>query len=157
MPELHAIPVTSGWSPTAYSVLALLITTWGVIVTAWIKQWGPWKKIKIEADEKFRDELIIREADLVKRIDALERQLSRQHVRHDAERAVDRHRLNNVTQCFDMLLMLIKTNPDKAGEVVTLVEEMRAKQIIAEAEEKAVIRAAEIIAEEQEFSNVHHV
>lgn len=149
MPELHAIPVTSGWSPTAYSVLALLVTTWGVIATAFIKQWGPWRKIKVDADEAFR-------VALSERVTSLERLNARQAARHEAERAHDRHRLNNVTQCFDMLLMLIKTNPDKAGEVVEMVEAMRARQLIAEAEEKAVIRAAEILADEREFEHDHH-
>lgn len=57
----------------------------------------------------------------------------------------------DVTQCFDALLLLIKANPDKAGEVVVMIEEMRAKQLVAEAEEKAIIRAAEIAADEAEL------
>ena len=41
-------------------------------------------------------------------------------------------------------MMLVKANPDKVPEAVAMVEAMRANQLIAEAEEKAIFRAAEI-------------
>lgn len=122
-----------------------------------IKQIVPWRVQSATAEQSFRDDLIAREAALVEREQALtervtklERAIGRQQQRHNAERALDRHRLNNVTQCFDALLLLLKANPEKAGEAVQMIEDMRAKQILAEAEEKAIIRAAEIKADEGE-------
>lgn len=76
---------------------------------------------------------------------------TRQQVRHNAERSLDRHRLNNINQCFGALLMLLKTShddPEKVKEAIALVEEMREKMILAETEEKAIIRAAEIAADD---------
>lgn len=124
-------------------------TTVGVWVAAlsffgiFLRQIGPWHRQVSETEQHLR-------ADLLRRVEKLERTLDRERTRHNAERSLDRHRLNNVTQCFDALLLLIKANPDKAGEVVVMIEEMRAKQLIAEAEEKAIIRAAEIAADEAE-------
>ncbi len=74
----------------------------------------------------------------------LEAQLNRQQLRHNAERALDRHRLNNINQCFDSLLLLLRAKPDDSTNAIKMIEEMRAKQLLAEAEEKAIIRAAEI-------------
>jgi hypothetical protein len=88
--------------------------------------------------------------DMGDRLARMEKAFDRQQIRHNAERALDRHRLNNINACFDALLLLLKANPDKAQEAVVMIEEMRAKQILAEAEEKAIIRAAEIQADEVE-------
>lgn len=108
-----------------------------------IRQIGPWKRQADEAAAHLRD-------DLIRRVEKLERTLDRERLRHNAERALDRHRLNNMTQCFDSLLLLIEMNPGKAQEIVGKIKEMRAAQVLAEAEEKAIIRAAEIAADEAE-------
>lgn len=87
------------------------------------------------------------------RLAKMERQLNRQQLRHNAERALDRHRLNNIQQCFGALLMLLKANPEdpsKVKEAIAMVESMRDKMILAETEEKAIIRAAEIAVDEGE-------
>ena len=128
---------TAGW--TAAGVWIAALSFLGLL----IRQIGPWKKQVSEVEDHLRDSL-------TRRVEKLERTLERERVRHNAERALDRHRLNNVTQCFDALLLLIKANPDKASEVVVMIEEMRAKQLVAEAEEKAIIRAAEITADSEE-------
>lgn len=140
-----------------------------------LRQVGPWRKQLSEAEDNFRKELhdqvealkdeILKERiehatemrafnlerdDLVDRVGKMERQYIRQQLRHNAERALDRHRLNNINACFDALLLLLKANPDKSAEAVVMIEDMRARQIVAEAEEKAIIRAAEIEANEVE-------
>lgn len=104
-----------------------------------IRQVGPWHKQATDAEKAFRDELI-------KRVDKLERRQERERARHNAERAIDRHRLNNVTACFDAMVLLVKTSPEKAPEIVQSIEEMRARQREEEAVEKARIHAALIIA-----------
>lgn len=116
-------------APAAWIVAALSL--FGLL----IRQIGPWKKQVSEVEEHLR-------SDLLARVGKLERKLDRMRVLHDAERAHDRHRLNNITQCFDGLLMLIKANPSKAAEAVAMIEELRAKQLIAENEERAIIQAA---------------
>lgn len=120
---------------TAGGVVVAALSLFGLL----IRQIGPWRKQVTEVEEHLR-------SDLLRRVERLERTLERERARHNAERSLDRHRLNNVTQCFDALLLLIKADPEKAGEAVALIEELRAKQIVAEAEEKAIIRAAEIAA-----------
>ncbi len=92
---------------------------------------------ELKAYEMQRDEM----GDTLHR---LEQQLNRQQLRHNAERALDRHRLNNINQCFDSLLLLLRAKPDDSANAIKMIEDMRAKQLLAEAEEKAIIRAAEI-------------
>lgn len=104
-----------------------------------VRQIGPWRKISIDSEQSWRTEL-------TRRIDKLERRLERERARHNAERAIDRHRLNNVTACFDAMMLLLKTSPEKATEIVVQIEEMRARQREEEALEKARIHAAMIAA-----------
>lgn len=113
------------------------------IVGLLIRQIIPWRKLASADEQTLR-------ADLLRRVERLEATLDRERLRHNAERALDRHRLNNITQCFDAMLMLIETTPEKASEIVTKIKEMRAVQMRAEAQEKAIIRAAEIEADERE-------
>lgn len=91
--------------------------------------------------------------DMNARLSKMEKLLGRQQLRHNAERSLDRHRLNNINQCFDALLLLLKANPNKVSEAIAMVEDMRAKQLLAETEEKAIIRAAEITADECEVDH----
>lgn len=66
--------------------------------------------------------------------------------RHEAERKIDRHRINNLTQCLDALLMLLEVAPDKASEHVAKIKEMRERQAANETVEKAAVQAAAITA-----------
>lgn len=102
------------------------------IVGILIRQIGPWRKLQMDAEQGFRD-------DLLERVKRLERRLDRQRIRHEAERAVDRHRLNNLQQCFDATMLMLKSSPEKAAEIVDHIEKMRADQLNAEALEKASI------------------
>lgn len=121
-----------GWAVFGIAVLALL----GVIV----RQIVPWRKQAAEAEARLRD-------DLIRRVERLERQIDRERTKHEAERALGRHELKNINQCFDALLLLIEMAPERAAESVAKIKEMRAGQVQAEAKEKAIIRAAEIAAE----------
>lgn len=113
------------------------------IIGLLIRHIGPWRKQISEAEDHLR-------ADLIRRVERLERTLESERAIHKAERSLDRHRLNNVTQCFDALLLLIEMAPEKANEAVQKIKDMRAVQLKAEAEEKALIRMAEIAAAEVE-------
>lgn len=145
------------------------------LVTMLLRQVGPWRKQISDAESTIRTELHeqinelkaemhkerlehatemrafnLERDEMGDRLARMEKQLSRQQIRHNAERALDRHRLNNINACFDALLLLLKANPEKSADAVKMIEDMRAKQLLAEAEEKAIIRAAEIKAEEGE-------
>jgi hypothetical protein len=108
-----------------------------------IRQIVPGHRAASEAEGRLRDALI-------KRVDLLERKLERQESRHAAERALGNHQLRNVTACFDAMLLMLEMNPDRGPEIVSKIKEMRASQIVAETQEKAIIRAAEIAADAEE-------
>ena len=105
---------------------------------------GIWR-LYVLAQPRMRELKQAREADLL-RERASEMAAMRERLEKlEAERAVDRHRLNNVTACLDALLMLLETAPEKAAEHVKRIKELRAAQMQAEAEEKGQIMAASIL------------
>src|SRR4051812_36637739 len=96
-------------------------TAWGafmVLLGIIVRQVGPWRKQSHDSEKEFRDGLI-------KRVEKLERTLEVERKMHQAERALDRHRLNNVTQCLDALLLMLEAAPDKAAEIVARIKTMR--------------------------------
>jgi hypothetical protein len=125
--EMHGF----GW--TAAGAWGAFLALLGIIV----RQVGPWRKLSIDADQRLRD-------DLLRRVEKLERELDRKEIRHQAERAADRHKLNNIGQCFDAMIIMLEAAPEKVSEIVVRIKEMRARQLEAEAMEKAVIHAASI-------------
>lgn len=151
-----------------------VITTGGIWAAAigllglLIRHIGPWRQQITDMEHRIREELhdqldrerqahslevkshALERDEMADRIAKLEKALERQQIRHNAERSLDRHRLNNINQCFDALLLLLKANPDRAKQAIEMIEDMRAKQLVAEAEEKAIICAAGIAADEGE-------
>lgn len=115
-----------------------------------IKQIGPWRKQVTEEEAVFRADLRAENGALKDRIGKIERILRRKEIRHNAERSLDRHKLGNLQACFDATILLLEMNPDRAGDVVAKIKEMRAAQMVAEAQEAAIIRAAEITAGEDD-------
>jgi hypothetical protein len=135
--------ISSDFSWSAAGAWAAFLAVLAVI----IRQVGPWRQIFNDSEAKFR-------SDLITRLEAVEQTLEQERTeraieqrRHEAERALDRHRLNNVTQCFDALLLMLKRAPEKVAEIIQDIEEMRARQLHAEAVEKATIHAVGIEAE----------
>lgn len=92
---------------------------------------------KLEAAEREKDEAHASE------INALEEAQSAKDRYHEALRALDRHRINNLSGSFQALLLLLKKGV-KVEEAVAAVESMRAEQLEREAKEGATIRAAAI-------------
>lgn len=173
MEFLKPMENSSPWAITGWIAAALAV--FGIL----LRQVGPWRAQITATEERLRKELAdaltaerstnaatlaneraahlqelrqhaLEREEMGDRVARLEKLLDRQQIRHNAERSLDRHRLNNINQCFDALLLLLKANPDKSADAVKMIEEMRAKQLLAEAEEKAIIRAAEIAADETE-------
>jgi hypothetical protein len=121
------------------AVLALL----GIIV----RQVGPWRKQSMDAEKIFRD-------DLVRRVERLEDTLERERqaaadreaalrIRHEAERAHDRHRINNLGGAFNALIVLLKKGVP-VEEAIEEVEKMRLKHAEMEAVEATALRIASI-------------
>ena len=120
-----------GFNWTAAGAWASFLALLGIIV----RQIGPWRKISVDAETSFRDGLLAR-------VQKLERDMELQRTRHEAEIALARHRLNNVTQCFDAMMLMLKAAPDRAAEIIAQIEKMRADQLAAEAIEKVEIYKA---------------
>ena len=108
-------------------------------------------KIRTEGEAGIRDDLRERLRIIEERADKLQermdemreahkRELEAVRKQHAAEMQVMRHRLNNETQALDTLLMLIRTNPNKLQENISLIEEQRAKQRQEIAAEKGAMR-----------------
>jgi hypothetical protein len=134
--ETHGFSWTAGGAWTAVLLLA------GII----IRQVGPWRKQSMDAEQRLRD-------DLLRRVEKLEKELDRKEIRHQAERSLDRHKLNNIGQCFDALILMLESAPERASEIVRRVKEMRARQLEAEALEKASIHAAALADSEERNSD----
>lgn len=116
------------WTGALVGLLNLLV---GGVLVAIVKSRPALKKLTNEREASLLEE---RAAEMNKMRDRLEKL--------EAERAVDRHRLNNVTQCLDALLMLLEVAPDKAADHVAKIKQMRASQMTAEAAEKGAIHGA---------------
>lgn len=99
------------------------------------KQIGPWKKQLSDVESQLREAM-------ARRIDKLEMRLERQEEHHRVETTIGNHALRNITACFDAMLLLLEMNPDRGPEIVIKIKEMRAVQMLAEAEEKSILRTA---------------
>lgn len=131
-----AIPITAtgfGWTPILLSIANLLI---GGLLVAIVRTRPALKKIANEREKSLLEERAEDMATMRAQIERME-----------AERSVDRHRINNLTQCLDALLLLLETAPDKAAAHVARIKAMRAAQIAAEGAEKGAIHAATILRE----------
>lgn len=130
---------TGMWTATGvWTVLGLLST----IVVAYIKQWGPWKKLAHEREANLLHERAVEMDKMISRMEHLEATIVQERARHEAERALDRHRLNNMDQCLNYLFLIFEKMPEKVPDAIAAVKDMRARQIEAEAVEKAAIHAA---------------
>lgn len=141
------VQTTNGSSIRAATWVTAVLSGIGVLSLV-IKQWGPWQII---AGNQRRADI----EGMGKRIAELEARLDRQtteyaakieqkDVAHAAELQVMRHRMNNIDQCFTMLLALIELDPSRAAEAATRVRQMRERQEANEAAEKSTITAARI-------------
>jgi uncharacterized protein YigA (DUF484 family) len=139
-----AVPVVvSGWSWTA-ALMGLANLLIGGLLVQIVRTRPTLKKIANEREANLLTERAAEMDKMGERIAALEAQLEQQRARHEAERALDRHRLNNMDQCLTYLFMVFEKMPEKVPEAMAAVKEMRADQLKNEALEKATIHAAAI-------------
>lgn len=134
-------PVGFGWTPLLLTIANLLL---GGVVVAIVKSWPAIKKIGADREANLLNERAEEMAGMRDRIERLEVLLTQKDKQHDAERAADRHRINNLSQCLDALLLLIEQDPAKAAQAAAKVRGMRADQLQRENAERATIRAAAI-------------
>lgn len=138
------IEVTSGFTPTTWATIGTgLVALFGFLGLL-VRQWVPWLKVKVGAEEQMRNELL-------NRVDGLEKTLEKERADWDRERAVleaerrlDNHRINNLTHLFDMMIEMIELNPDKGAHIAERMKAMREEYRAAEAVEKGKVIAAKI-------------
>lgn len=138
VPDPEAIKVATGFTWTSFFTGISGASLLGILALV-IRQIGPWRKQRDEAEEKLRTAL-------TKRVRVLEKKIELKDAKHEAERTLDRHKIRNLVQCLDAVLLVLEKAPDKTPEVVAEIRAMRERQIAEEMAEAATIRAAEIAA-----------
>ena len=142
------------WTTLAVALLNLLV---GGVLVALVKNRPAMRRIdnereanllKERADEmvSMRNDLKELRAEMERRDEEHRKAMEAKETFHMAERRADTHRINNLSQCLDALLLLIKQDPAKAAEAAENVMAMRERQLQRESEERAAIRAAAIAA-----------
>ena len=124
------VPVAITGFTWGNGLIALLNVLVGGVLVALVRTRPALKKIAADREANLLQERADEMESMRERLAALE-----------VERRIDRHRLNNVTQCLDALLMMIEMDPSKAAEAASRVKEMRATQMRAEAAEKGAVMA----------------
>ncbi len=127
------------WTAALMGVANLLI---GGLLVAIVRTRPALKKIANEREANLLTERAEEMEAMQKRVDAMEAKIERERAQHQAERSLDRHRLNNFDQCFNALFMMFENSPEKAADAIAAVKTMRARHMESEAIEKAAIHAA---------------
>ena len=140
---------TANGSSISTGVWTLVVVTIGGIIMAIIRQRGPWRKTEIDRESNLLNERAEEMEAMRTRIAKLEEKAEYKDALHQAERSVDRHRINNLDQCLTAFLMMVKKNPEDAATAAAMIEEMRAQQIEREKQEASAIHAAVIKAAKQ--------
>jgi uncharacterized iron-regulated protein len=130
------IPVFS-WSNLYLAPLFILI---GGVLGAIIKSRPALKKIDADREANLLSERAKEMQEMRERIERLEEAAEKKDRQHAAEIARYRHRINNLDQAFNALLMLLKQGVS-VEEAVGAVEKMRAEQLEREAKESATLHA----------------
>lgn len=147
-PAVEAVvQTTNGGSIRAGVWTGVILAGIGVISLV-IKQWGPWQIIAGQQRRADIEGMGKRIADLEARLDKQTTEyaakIEQKDASHAAELQVMRHRMNNIDQCFTMLLALIELDPSRASEAAARVRQMRERQEANEVAEKSTITAARI-------------
>lgn len=123
------------------SVIAILLGAGGV--GALVKHWLDYK----QKSRAGTDDVLMRLVNQLNgRVKVLERSQAIERAAFDASSGIMRHKMANLKQCFDSLLMLVESDPSRASEFVVTIKAMRERQEATEAFEKATIEAAKIAA-----------
>jgi hypothetical protein len=121
--------------------IALLNLLVGGVLVALVKSRPALKKIANDREANLLEERAGEMESMRDRINALEARLQAKDELHDAERSRDRHRINNLSQCLEALLLLLKQGVP-VQEAVVAIEKMRTEQLARETAEGSAIKAA---------------
>lgn len=112
------------------------------LVAILLKAWQPFKMMAIGQAESHNERLIARVAKLEDDAGRFNERQATEREQHAALIQLMRHRLANMTMCLDALLMLLETAPERVGESVVRIKEMRARHEAMELTEKVAVTAA---------------
>lgn len=125
------------WTTIGVVLLNVLV---GGLLVALVKRKPALVKLANERDANLLSERAKEMQEMRERIERLEEAADRKDHQHAAEIARYRHRINNLDQAFNALLMLLKQGVS-VEEAVGAVEKMRAEQLEREAKESATLHA----------------
>lgn len=120
---------------------------WALLFMAVATYWKILPKLKEITNKREIDLLEKRGEDMKsmsERLDKVEAERNADRKAHEAEVVLLRHRLNNVTQCLDALIMLIEAAPDKSAKHIEMIKKMRGQQRAEEALEKGAVIGASL-------------
>ena len=137
-PAIAVKSATGVW--TAVGVWTGVIATIGTVMVAYIRQWGPWKKIDNDREANLLTERAKEMTGMRSTIERMERRLDAKEIQHEAERAHDRHRINNLATALNGFLMMVKAHPEDAATAAAMIEELRARQLEEESRENIALR-----------------
>jgi hypothetical protein len=138
----------TGVLPHWFGTISLIATVLGSIgVGSMMKTWLDYRRGMRTADDTSAMALIEQQRIALDRanarIDRLERSAARKDELHELRMGQLRHRLNNMRMIFEVAIHLMKTSSsERMPEIVTMIEQMRAKHEHEEAAETAAIMAA---------------
>ncbi len=134
-----AVPVSTGftWTTAFIGVLNLLV---GGVLVAIIRSRPALKKIANEREANLLSERAEEMKGMRDTIAKLEARLDAKDIQHEAERAYDRHRINNLAASLNAFFILVKRHPDDAAGAAEEVEAMRARQLEDEKRESIALR-----------------
>lgn len=123
------------------ALLLALVGVMGAILRTIINARAPLKKIAADREANLLSERADEMEKMRATIARLEKRLDTKDALHEAERAYDRHRINNLATSLNGFLMLVKANPEDAAKAAVMIEDLRARQNEEENKEAIALRA----------------
>lgn len=120
---------------------------WGLLATvliALIKGWPVIARVNNERESNLLEERAEDMASMRAEIAELKVRMDVKDKLHEAERAYDRHRINNLATSLRSFFLLVKRHPEDAAAAAAEIEKMRAEQIEEENKEAIALRKLEV-------------
>jgi hypothetical protein len=130
------------WTAALMAVANILLGGIGVAV---IRNLPVFRKL---ANEREANLLTERASEMAKMREAYERLEARLNIKdavHEAERAYDRHRINNLATTLNAFFMMVRAHPDDAGTAAQMMKEERERQV--EEERREAIALHQLVAD----------
>jgi signal transduction histidine kinase len=136
------VALTGGFTWTAAFIGLLNVLIGGALVS-FIRSRPSLKKIDADREANLLSERAKEMQEMRERILRLEAVQEAKDRLYEAQKAANRHRINNLDAAFQALLLLLKRGVP-VEEAVAEIEKLRAEQLSREAAEASIIRAAAI-------------